>query len=458
VWLRGLGLGAGLATLAWAGAASAANIGPTATPVTRSVTSRVVGSGKYDISFEDCLSNDTFSFPLTFANTTGRSLEVWVGNETADCTQAAQRQQINPVVCRKIFGPQTVSKSGLTVQITDKAITEGIGVTSCQDTAQLGQKTTLFFMLKADAAENVDASNVWKWTDTIVDLVGPEPPVGVSAGVGDGALIIDFTKSDATDIVGYNIYWDDGTGPASTEPQPAQSSASTGSGAGGSSSTSTTTSTDDAGTSTAAGSWPPPPPPAEDAGAGGAGGSTSSGGAGGATTTTTSTTTTTGSTTTAAGGSGGSGGTSAGGSGGTTTTSSATASDDAGVSGGDGCPVSKAVISGRAPDHGYASFVQASGPATVDGLTNGKAYVIGVVARDKIGNLGRMSNVACGTPAQVSDFFSIYRQEGGRAGGGCSVAGPRDDAFAFAVGAVALLGLGLAGRRRSTRSTKRGSR
>ena len=136
--------------------------------------------------------------------------------------------------------------------------------------------------------------------------------------------------------------------------------------------------------------------------------------------------------------------------GGTTTTSD-------GVSAGEGCPASKAIVADVMPDPGYASQLRASGPANISGLTNGTAYAVGVVARDKIGNIGRMSNVACGTPMAISDFFSIYRQEGGRAGGGCTVAPPRDGAVAFAFGGLAMLGIGLAFRRRSLRSARRAS-
>jgi hypothetical protein len=450
-----------LAVLGWSSEASAQNVNVVQAQITRTLVSRDQASGPYDISYADCLSKDEFQFPVTVANLLGRNLEVWLGNTSADCTQSLQRQQINPVVCRRIFGPATVAQTGLQVSIGDRAIVDGLGITNCEDAAQLGNNVSLFFMLVGDPAENLDPSNVWKWTGTIVDLVGPLPPTGVSVGVGDAALLVDFTKSDATDIIGYRIYWDDGTGPAPTTPQPGQGSIVNGGAGGG---TSTTTTTDTTTTTTLGGSWPPPPPPASDGGTGGAGGAGGAKGAGG---TGTGGTTGAGGKTAAGGADAGTkdGGTSSdAGAGGSSATSTAT--DDAGVSAGPGCPVSKAVVQGRVPDPGYANFSQQAGPSTITGLTNGTAYAVGVVAYDKVGNVGQMSNVACGTPQPISDFFAIYRAEGGRAGGGCEVAPSRDGALAFTLAGAALLGLGLVVRRAprprartsSRAKTPRGSR
>ena len=106
-------------------------------------------------------------------------------------------------------------------------------------------------------------------------------------------------------------------------------------------------------------------------------------------------------------------------------------------------------------DPAYGNFMQESGPATISGLNNSTVYAVGVAAYDKVGNVGEVSNVACATPQAISDFFSIYRQEGGQAGGGCTVARPGEGAVAFAFAGMAMLGLGLASRRRALAAASR---
>jgi hypothetical protein len=55
----------------------------------------------------------------------------------------------------------------------------------------------------------------------------------------------------------------------------------------------------------------------------------------------------------------------------------------------------------------------------ITGLTNGVNYNFVVSAVDAFGNPGPPSSpVQCGQPALVNDFFTLYRTDGGRAGGG----------------------------------------
>jgi hypothetical protein len=59
---------------------------------------------------------------------------------------------------------------------------------------------------------------------------------------------------------------------------------------------------------------------------------------------------------------------------------------------------------------------------TVDHLVNGVDYSLAVAAVDEIGNVSVLSRPVCETPIPVTDFFELYRQAGGKAGGGfCSL-------------------------------------
>jgi hypothetical protein len=80
---------------------------------------------------------------------------------------------------------------------------------------------------------------------------------------------------------------------------------------------------------------------------------------------------------------------------------------------------------------------------TDDELQNNMLYAVGVASTDAFGNVGVLSNVACGTPQDVTGFYEAYRAAGGQAGGGfCSFARPRRADMAFAglllLGAVVL--------------------
>ncbi len=59
----------------------------------------------------------------------------------------------------------------------------------------------------------------------------------------------------------------------------------------------------------------------------------------------------------------------------------------------------------------------ASGKLT--GLTNGVDYDVAVAAFDQFGNAGQISNVVCSTPKPINDFWKIYNQDGGS--GFCAV-------------------------------------
>jgi MYXO-CTERM domain-containing protein len=55
-------------------------------------------------------------------------------------------------------------------------------------------------------------------------------------------------------------------------------------------------------------------------------------------------------------------------------------------------------------------------------LLNGRTYAIGVSGQDLLGNAGELSEIRCGTPVELDDFFELYSRRGGVGGGGfCSL-------------------------------------
>jgi len=94
---------------------------------------------------------------------------------------------------------------------------------------------------------------------------------------------------------------------------------------------------------------------------------------------------------------------------------------------------------------------ESTGSYTVKGLTNGVYYAVAVSAVDAFGNVGPPSiPQACDYPAPVNDFWTVYREDGGGAGGLCAleaVGAPAASTAAFA--GLGAAGIALLRRRRS---------
>lgn len=70
---------------------------------------------------------------------------------------------------------------------------------------------------------------------------------------------------------------------------------------------------------------------------------------------------------------------------------------------------------------------------TIKGLQNGSSYDVAVAAFDQFGNAGQLSNVVCSSPAPIDDFWKIYNQDGGGAFCALEVVGKRGGGAAAAL-------------------------
>ena len=60
----------------------------------------------------------------------------------------------------------------------------------------------------------------------------------------------------------------------------------------------------------------------------------------------------------------------------------------------------------------------------VGGVDDGTTYAVAIAATDLIQNRGRLSEIQCATPQEVTTFFDRYQEAGGKGGGGlCSTGG-----------------------------------
>ncbi|HEU4536743.1 MAG TPA: hypothetical protein VFS00_21615, partial [Polyangiaceae bacterium] len=93
---------------------------------------------------------------------------------------------------------------------------------------------------------------------------------------------------------------------------------------------------------------------------------------------------------------------------------------------------------------------QTTSSYSIDGLKDGQNYRIGIASTDLVGNPGTLSKVVCVTPQRVDDFYQLYRDAGGDAGGGyCNLRAPGGERGRFAVFVVVgLFAAAFAARRR----------
>ncbi len=363
---------------------------------------------EFHVSQEDCLSSDEFQFPITLSQLSGvLTLEVWIGEGSADCSALGARNGTGGTAqCTRIY-ENGAPEQYMEIGITSREIAEtGLGIDDCIDESASSEPRTvgIYFMLIRDPAVDVPGTDYAQWTQTKVDLLGPSPPTSVDATASDEAVDLEYkVPTNASDTVGFRFYCDDGT------LELAESTTSAGAGGGG--------------------------------GNGGAGGLGGNGGAAG---------------------SGGDGGTTLIPVTATVTTSSSVSTGVGGGGGGTPTGCAGTVLkAGDAPNPAWRSCGSAkgtTGKGAATDLTNGVEYAIAVAAYDELDNVGVLSAVVCAKPFPVNDFYELYRQSGGEAGGGlcaCDVPGGRSAGGAAASLAAVALTSALALRRARTRAGAR---
>lgn len=361
----------------------------------RSTGTRDIGLKPTWVNYADCINDDIMNVTVRLETFSGYDLEVWAANSGSTCQDLTAREG-SAATCWKVFetDPSTnqfevsIRSRDVAAQNKNNGTTPSFGPGSgtlddCEAGVD-GLGVSLYFML-IDSGGNMQGTS--EPFESGVDLLGPEPPSALSAGIGEERLIIEWdTASTGDDLRGYRLYCDPPPG-GSSAPASTPTAADGGAdamidGAAGSAAT-------DAG--------------ADAAGTGGSAGSAGSAGAGGT----------------------------------------------GGGTGNPACP--SALVSGERPDEQYRCGTVTGQLATqgeAEGLVNGVTYAVGVAAVDDVDNAGPLSEIVCGTPQVVDDFFELYRRSGGKGGGGfCQISSERAGGWL----AVMVSALGALGWRRSRR-------
>lgn len=385
----------------WTGSAFAQTVAINEGSIQRSTSFRSSSQNPLWISKADCLANDQISFPLTVSNYGSYQLEVWAGSASDDCRTPEARRGTT-AVCWQVWKGVPTS-TGLNVIVSTRDIVSrnkpseggptgpGSGtVEDCEWTeATTAPQEVALYFMFVDAGSEQQMGGAI-WK-TKFDLAGPTAPGKVSAGIGDTLLVLDWNESTDTDKAGYRFYCDPIPGKEGEQ---------------------TNVETFDLDASLDADL------DAGDAEAGGDAGDDAS-------------------TDAAADGA---------------TDAAAEAAADAATNTGSSCPTNVLVVN-TAPKEEYYCGSGSGTSGKVSGLKNGVRYSVAVAAVDGVGNVGKLSNVTCATPSPVDDFFKVYRDAGGQAGGGfCTVTGGVGHGAGLAgLVFVGLAALGSTIRRRRTR-------
>ena len=404
------------------------------------------------ISREDCVANVKLTFRVSVGSASmAASLYGYVGKSASSSSTTVQDSCLfnaarnDPARCK----PLTVGVKNANlplVVITAQELNALFGIEGCgeatPDDSAKPLSLQFYFLLEPLARDLVSGTDNFAVYDGAgIDVWGPTAPTSVQLISGDEELQLEFAGASGGDVTGFHFFSDDGTGLADGGVHSATSAS------GGSSSTATAGGSNTSTAATGAGG-------STSAGAGGAGGTSTSsanststgaggaGGAGGASTSSASGTSTGG----GAGGIGGAGGVSS------TVAATTGAMMSAGVVGSgntNACnptmtaptcvAASNLLVAGQVPDYERAGELLSIGTrGSITGLKNGQAYVVGVAAYDDVGNVGKLSELTCGTPQPVNSILRAYECGGGLEATGCgfcSVGGDRGASYTALVSA-----------------------
>jgi hypothetical protein len=437
------------------------------------VNQRPPGLTPLGVNYQDCINDMTLQFSVTLSGFDGttNSLQVWA-TKSGDCTapstrglggalantcwlvnqglpvpniEVGQTKQFN-VRVQDLVGPQNVPPHGANLVREDAS--------ACTQQPSFAPVPMTIWFLAIDSAGNSNGTPFQYQIPT--DLIGPPPPALGKPALGDTLMTVSWTPNTDGDTGGYDIFIDqpgtqaDGavasntqvTCPDSGSATVADAAMEAASGAPPDDATADATASVDATTITDAMA-------AAEASSSDAGCKSSH--VGGNSSPTTSDTMCT-VDPVLAGGIVQDGGAPA------AVVTSDEAGDDASTTlvptgGGGISTIPASFVVNPNVSTGETVSGQTNSTYMITGLQNQVTYNVVVAAVDNSGNVGPPSVQACGTPAPVDDFWKIYREDGGRAGGFCAleaVGSPAGSTLTLVgLGSLALAAVGRRRRRRA---------
>jgi hypothetical protein len=352
------------------------------------------------ISFSDCFQGDEWTFSLS-VRSVSNPIEIWAGTENC-ATNRSRTDRGQCWIVARVSQPDDTTEIVVPVRnvvarrLDTTLPPENVGQEVCDDSTDPSGEAVTFYFLVEEGGQ-ADEFFAWDASDnggTGFDTLGPDPPGNISVGIGESQLSVEISEVDEeADRDRFEAF----CVPAGT----------------------TCTVEDGCDTDTSApvvdagGSFAIPDAGDLDASAGG--------------------------------------GNASGGSAGSTSINFRT---DAGTPAPAAC-FTEVLRTDRRPPPRFSCGTASETSRTLNTsrLTNGVTYAVAVAGQDNIGNAGVASDIQCGTPIPLDDFFELYSRHGGPGGGGfCSVSPARPTAGSYGAGLLGLLLAGLAVRRGRGRS------
>jgi hypothetical protein len=172
------------------------------------------------ISYDDCMANQSLKFNLNVSGFMGQGIQVWA-SRGGDCTQDMNRTNGQTAVCWPLgdnTNPSVTAVTSLslpfTVRVQDIVGLQNQIPSPTQYRAQTsqacltqptytGETFNIYFLPIVNGA--TATGTAYNYT-LKVDLMGPPPPNGVSAAVGDTLFTVNWTPNGDLDTIGYDVY------------------------------------------------------------------------------------------------------------------------------------------------------------------------------------------------------------------------------------------------------------
>jgi hypothetical protein len=167
----------------------------------------------------DCLAGDVIEYPVVVSGITSSiDLEVWAGSNCEDLSNRAS----NSATCWLVYEDANPQSRNIQILVQDVIAGRidrgsygrpGSGSAEVCDKGQTSvQSVSLNFFLINSADEVASKPSTAPTVE--FDLLGPDPPLGVKAGVGENSLVVSFDSDDGADdeISKYYVYCDVATG------------------------------------------------------------------------------------------------------------------------------------------------------------------------------------------------------------------------------------------------------
>ncbi len=161
---------------------------------------------------KECDSHVKLSFlieNLPGSNVNPAYIELWVGPSGTDCNVATRNTNTNGMQCMSVASKQ-IAKTDKTIS-SFEVTTAGL----CGDSTNRFEGTRTLYFLGVNSLDSNEVATVFSTYGLLIDQQPPAAPTGVSGGVGDTEIPINWS-STSSDVNHFELVWDPNASSAAT--------------------------------------------------------------------------------------------------------------------------------------------------------------------------------------------------------------------------------------------------